>query len=277
MPYHIKKTRRFFLCFVLFFSTLSLFGQNSNPVWGKAVYVVSQGIEGTNLPHSVSDGELVFDENKSVFTYAKKIMPKGEVNKSNKAGNEIMIFKGSPGKTDPVGLVFYSDFAEGKTVQRGVILGRSFIISDTLRTVDWIVLDESREIGGMKCQKAKASVHGREYEAWFSGEIPLPYGPWKLQGLPGLILEARSTDGSVSFEFKEIQPALGEEQKIAPPAKGQKIEGYANFHALQDRKTEEYSKSVSAALAEHKSAHLSSDSRVMTAVNVRRIEKTPAF
>jgi|GEM_PF-1470232 len=277
MSYHIKKTTRFILCFVLFFSTLCLFGQNSSPVRGKAVYVVSQGIEGLDIPHSVSEGELAFDESSSVFTYAKKIMPKGEVNKSDKVGNGIMIFKGSPGKTDPVGLVFYSDFSEGKTVQRGVILGRSFIISDTLRTVDWTVLDEVREIGGMKCQKAAATVHGRAYEAWFSYAIPLSYGPWKLQGLPGLILEARSMDGAVSFEFKEIRPALGEEQKIAPPAKGQKIEGYANFHALQDRKTEEYSKSVNAVIADYRSAHLSSDTRVMTKVNTNRIEKTSEF
>jgi GLPGLI family protein len=36
-------------------------------------------------------------------------------------------------------------------------------------------------------------------------DIPISVGPWKLQGLPGAILEAKSKDGEVAFEAEEIQ------------------------------------------------------------------------
>ena len=46
---------------------------------------------------------------------------------------------------------------------------------------------------------AETDYHGRHWIAWFSPEIPLPDGPWKLCGLPGLILEATDSTGQHRF------------------------------------------------------------------------------
>ena len=46
---------------------------------------------------------------------------------------------------------------------------------------------------------ATANYHGRDWTAWFTPDIPLQEGPWKLCGLPGLILEANESTGQHSF------------------------------------------------------------------------------
>ena len=78
------------------------------------------------------------------------------------------------------------------------------IIKDTLENIDWEILPQKRLIGNIKCQLAKAMVRGRKYSAWFAPEIPLSLGPWKLQGLPGLILAAKSEDNQVEFRFEAL-------------------------------------------------------------------------
>ena len=38
------------------------------------------------------------------------------------------------------------------------------------------------------------------WTAWFAAGIPIAEGPWKLKGLPGLILKAADDTGSYVFE-----------------------------------------------------------------------------
>lgn len=53
---------------------------------------------------------------------------------------------------------------------------------------------------------------------WFSKEIPLPYGPWKLFGLPGLIIEAQTKNGKFKAIFKNLCfPCLASQYEIKKP------------------------------------------------------------
>lgn len=62
-----------------------------------------------------------------------------------------------------------------------------------------------RMIGGYACFHARIATGGRVWDAWFAPEIPIDAGPWKLRGLPGLILEAADTTGSYRFSFQSLQ------------------------------------------------------------------------
>lgn len=64
---------------------------------------------------------------------------------------------------------------------------------------EWEISDSTRNVLGYECVKAFSDYHGRKWEAWFSPEIPINNGPWKLHGLPGLILEASADGGKIFF------------------------------------------------------------------------------
>ena len=65
---------------------------------------------------------------------------------------------------------------------------------------NWELTTDTLTVLGYLCQKATTFFRGRNYEAWFTPEIPVKDGPWKLYGLPGLILKAVSDDNFFVFE-----------------------------------------------------------------------------
>lgn len=71
--------------------------------------------------------------------------------------------------------------------------------TEPLTEQQWTVVEDSTAtVIGYQCFMAESDYHGRHWKAWFTPEIPMPYGPWKLHGLPGLILKAEA-DGGFSF------------------------------------------------------------------------------
>lgn len=93
------------------------------------------------------------------------------------------------------------DFANSKMKKVRKIGSSEFTVKEDFPRQNWIIEEETKEIGGYDCQKATTTFKGRNYEAWFCTDIPLPYGPWKLNGLPGLILSAKDDKNEVVFEY----------------------------------------------------------------------------
>lgn len=76
---------------------------------------------------------------------------------------------------------------------------------DTPNDISWLVTKETKRIGDFNAYKAVANFRGREWEVWFTHDIPMSYGPWKLRGLPGLILEAKEKTGKVYFSAIKVE------------------------------------------------------------------------
>lgn len=71
--------------------------------------------------------------------------------------------------------------------------------AEPLCDMQWQIGDSVKTILGYECIIAQTDYHGRHWTAWFTPDIPLQDGPWKLCGLPGLILEAVDSAGQHSF------------------------------------------------------------------------------
>ena len=77
--------------------------------------------------------------------------------------------------------------------------------SEPLPQQSWIITFDTQELLGYTCQKATCHFRGRNYVAWFAPDIPVRQGPWKLGGLPGLILKTHDVDTLYSFEAVKIE------------------------------------------------------------------------
>lgn len=96
--------------------------------------------------------------------------------------------------------------------------------TEPLAEMQWEVGDSTKNILGYDCIMAHANYHGRQWTVWFTPEIPLSEGPWKLCGLPGLILEASESSGQHSFMVTGIETSNKEMVPIYTPSKYEKLE-----------------------------------------------------
>lgn len=64
---------------------------------------------------------------------------------------------------------------------------------------NWEIGGAVKGILGYECIEATTEFHGRKWTAWFAPEVPVQNGPWKLGGLPGLILEACPEGGNIGL------------------------------------------------------------------------------
>ena len=89
----------------------------------------------------------------------------------------------------------YKNLSAGKVSVYTSVFGSKYVIEEEAPTMDWEIYEDSvQTIIGYECHKAKTKFRGREWTVWYAGDIPVSLGPWKLNGLPGLILRAECKD-----------------------------------------------------------------------------------
>lgn len=117
--------------------------------------------------------------------------------------------------------VIYKNVPQEKISFHLQILRDHLKYENELALFDWTILPESQTINGYQVQKATTSFAGREYTAWFTPEIPRSEGPYKFNGLPGLILQIKDSRDHYVFEldsFEELKnpvPFVPEEKALS--------------------------------------------------------------
>jgi GLPGLI family protein len=101
---------------------------------------------------------------------------------------------------------YYMDYPrKGRLTVITAVLFKEFIYEEHLPKFDWKIQSDTLTVLGYKCIKAVTTFRGRTYHAWFTPFIPIRQGPWKFNGLPGLILKAADTEGYFEWMATSIE------------------------------------------------------------------------
>ena len=148
--------------------------------------------------------------------------------------------------------ILYQNLNENLEVHQADILGKMFLVSDSLKHHDWTLEKETKNIGEYVCFKAtqsnvfKNEETGKNEEsvivAWYTPQIPIGGGPMGHGGLPGLILEIQSGDVTYLCNQIILNPKGG--VKIAPPKNGKKV-SKEEFEEIKEKKLLEMQKQSS--------------------------------
>ncbi|PHS02604.1 MAG: GLPGLI family protein [Leeuwenhoekiella sp.] len=180
---------------------------------------------------------LIFDKQHALYITRKDSLEGGHIYKQRTFERGDGTSSSITVATNPEGFLYYNDRKSKTLFSRD--LGFKYVKDSTI-DIRWELSKENKTIGDYVVQKATASFRGRNYTAWFTTKIPLPYGPWKLSGLPGLILEAYDTNKEVYWYFKNIEypskktyllkPIQGSDENWIPFSKYKKfaIQTYLN-------------------------------------------------
>lgn len=114
------------------------------------------------------------------------------------------------------------------------IVNNKISYSESLELFSWKIKPERKTILGYNCQKAVTNYEGRIYEAWFTMDIPISEGPYKFNGLPGLIIQIADLKNHYNFKliaFEKLETSISDNTNIKDYSPTTK----AKFMALEKR------------------------------------------
>lgn len=97
----------------------------------------------------------------------------------------------------------WTGYPEGQTTVREFIFPHEYEGYEPTPDIAWTLTEDTMTVSGYLCQQATATFRGVEWRVWYTDEIPSSAGPWRLRGLPGLIVKAES--GAHTFCLAELR------------------------------------------------------------------------
>lgn len=97
--------------------------------------------------------------------------------------------------------------SESKMTQMECMGLAYYTYDEKFAPMTWEFSEDTLTVCGYLCKKATTEYGGRKWIAWYTSELPMPNGPWKLSGLPGLILQANDSAGIHKFSAFSFRKA----------------------------------------------------------------------
>ena len=178
-----------------------------------------------------------------------------------KSRNYQMTWKESMAVSDSIKRTLYREYVRrADTIWDLDVIAMSLLeYTDSCVRFDWQLHNDTLTVCGYTCRKAVANFRGRTWTAWYTEQIPIDAGPWKLHGLPGLILKA--SDQNFQHDFEAVAVRKPHVNQIA-----QKVSNLLNKVSRKRFREMEYNAAVNFAGEMEKTGLIqssSSDSRRM--------------
>jgi GLPGLI family protein len=256
--------RVFSIIFIAFFLT------NVSAQLAKATYTMKVSVDmdfstNRNMPKEVverikkrlSEPQtffLTFDNNQSIYKNEEKL----DAPQQGSRGNRVMRFGGADKQ------ITHTNLATRIQTTQQELLGKLFLVTQPLKTPQWNFTGETKQIGNYTAyeatythknkpnqirmsfgrrsndKKQEENEEPKEEEVtvsvWFTPDIPIPAGPDKYFGLPGLVLMVQ--DGNKVYVCTKVQMNSKEKVNLNPPKKGEKVTG-EEFKKIREEKTKE--------------------------------------
>ena len=134
-----------------------------------------------------------------------------EVNGKIRIKEQKAAWESMPGKDETTSEVWKNHPDKRKITYLNRTFMDHWVYTQEFPDFQWeIVPDSTQTILEHPCMMAVGNYAGRTWKVWFTMEIPVSDGPWKLCGLPGLILKAEDARGEFFYT------AIGIQQITAP-------------------------------------------------------------
>jgi len=188
---------------IIILLSIGAFGILSSQESKTVAKIIYQETVTTSLSVSEDEYILLFDENSSFYEEVdSEEVAEKQIESETDTGIPMITFVA--GRKKGLNSFFYNrsntDFYY-QSIYRGEHV---LLTKEEGNKINWKIQKEFKDISGFKCQKAMGFFRGRNYTAWFTSDISVPFGPWKLHGLPGLILEAYDDDQMIYVVAKHI-------------------------------------------------------------------------
>jgi GLPGLI family protein len=111
----------------------------------------------------------------------------------------------------------YKNIEDAYFIRSSTIDEKKYCYYDTIPPRDWELTSDTLTIAGYKCLKANFEFKsGQKGFVWYCPDIPVPFGPETLYGLPGFILEVGSYNSNYSIKLKKIQIPFNDNNNLQP-------------------------------------------------------------
>ena len=98
---------------------------------------------------------------------------------------------------------------EGVSCYINNVFRTQYAVEEPLNPFEWELLEGDTTVAGYPCQLAQTTWRGRTWRVWYTLDLPYDNGPWKLGGLPGLILVADDAAGDYHYSCISIRQGQG--------------------------------------------------------------------